>query len=483
MVSKTAQQSRPQMLEPPKGARYPRPETMLSKLQTAFGNSNVMLLFDPASVRSDDACCAGCASGGCCEVQRSSLDGAPAATGDVTAAARDSGQPLDTAIQARMSAHFGHDFSDVRVHVGESAAVAADALHAQAFTVGSDIVFGGGAYAPSSNAGLRVLAHELAHVVQQRGTAGHVASDARVSEPDDPSERDAERAADDVMAGRSANVSAPAGEPAVARFVTVEQPAAGCGVCQGPQAAGQAAHELVQMDFQAALPVGLEELHFAGPGGNGFLDLAIATPTGLQIGEIKPANGNGYAEGASDMIFYLSAVAAAFPGTTVTPMTKIFAPWVSIFPNPVAGGGCPAQNLFVNPPLNGVYGYWCDPTFKDLVKNPNCKCKKDEEPKKVPVPVVGPSKEKKDQPSSIQRVTEFVEGVIAAGAFDVEAAARQFLQENPDLVDFLIGGAIFLIVAMIAQDIVTAGAGIADNPLIIAIVGTLMRVAQQFKPA
>src|SRR5262249_43583700 len=60
-----------------------------------------------------------------------------------------------------------HDFSRVRVHTDGKAAESARAVNALAYTVGADIVFAGGQYAPSTASGQRLLAHELAHVVQQ----------------------------------------------------------------------------------------------------------------------------------------------------------------------------------------------------------------------------------------------------------------------------------------------------------------------------
>src|SRR5215213_2938133 len=68
------------------------------------------------------------------------------------------------------AAHSGHyDFSHVRVHSDGQAAAAARAVHARAFTVGSTIVFGQGEYSPHTAGGQRLLAHELTHVMQQRG--------------------------------------------------------------------------------------------------------------------------------------------------------------------------------------------------------------------------------------------------------------------------------------------------------------------------
>jgi hypothetical protein len=73
-----------------------------------------------------------------------------------------------------MDARFGHDFSEVRVHTGAHAADSARAVGASAYTVGRDIVFGAQRYAPGTHSGDELLAHELAHVIQQgdaRGTA------------------------------------------------------------------------------------------------------------------------------------------------------------------------------------------------------------------------------------------------------------------------------------------------------------------------
>jgi hypothetical protein len=74
------------------------------------------------------------------------------------------GKPLPTAIQARLEAYFGADFSAVRIHEGPQAS----AIGALAFTMGSDIHFAPGRYQPDQNQGRQLLCHELAHVIQQR---------------------------------------------------------------------------------------------------------------------------------------------------------------------------------------------------------------------------------------------------------------------------------------------------------------------------
>src|SRR5215470_1929037 len=78
------------------------------------------------------------------------------------------GQPLGSDTQSFFERRFGHDFSQVRAHTDASAIESARAVNAQAYTVGSHVVFGDGQYAPNTLNGRRLLAHEMAHVVQQR---------------------------------------------------------------------------------------------------------------------------------------------------------------------------------------------------------------------------------------------------------------------------------------------------------------------------
>jgi hypothetical protein len=78
------------------------------------------------------------------------------------------GRPLDPALRQDMEQRFGHDFSQVRVHVDNQAAHSAHALRARAYTFGRDIVFGCGQFEPSTQECRKLLAHELTHVIQQR---------------------------------------------------------------------------------------------------------------------------------------------------------------------------------------------------------------------------------------------------------------------------------------------------------------------------
>ena len=78
-----------------------------------------------------------------------------------------SGQPLPESVRAYFEPRFGHEFTRVRTHSNREAAEIAQSLNAKAFTVGRDIMFGAGEYAPKSVAGKKLLAHELTHIVQQ----------------------------------------------------------------------------------------------------------------------------------------------------------------------------------------------------------------------------------------------------------------------------------------------------------------------------
>lgn len=90
------------------------------------------------------------------------------------------GQPLDPVDRAQIELRFGHDFSQVRIHTDPLAIESAEAVSAKAYTVGRDVVFGRGQYTPETNDGKRLLAHELAHVVQQ-SRGGHLPSHDRNS--------------------------------------------------------------------------------------------------------------------------------------------------------------------------------------------------------------------------------------------------------------------------------------------------------------
>src|SRR5579859_1158590 len=102
-------------------------------------------------------------------------DNAPAnVSGIVEQVAHSHGHPLDPATRSFFESRLGHNFSHVRVHTGPEAAASARSINALAYTAGSDIVFAHGRYSPHTDDGKRLLAHELAHTIQQSSRASRI---------------------------------------------------------------------------------------------------------------------------------------------------------------------------------------------------------------------------------------------------------------------------------------------------------------------
>lgn len=120
------------------------------------------------------------------------------------------GQSLPPSTQAHMERRLGADLSSVKVHTGGESAIAASAVGARAFTVGNDVHFNAGQFAPGTKEGDRLLAHELTHVVQgqrsgiQRKAESDSAKDdggmaePEVSQPGEPAEQEADAVGDKV---------------------------------------------------------------------------------------------------------------------------------------------------------------------------------------------------------------------------------------------------------------------------------------------
>jgi hypothetical protein len=109
------------------------------------------------------------------------------------------GQPLPAVLRHEMERALGVSLAGVRIHTDGVAAQAARALGAEAFTLGEDIFFADGTFAPDTRSGRTLLAHELTHVTQAlRGRTGPAGDGLRVSQPDDPLEREAEAVAERI---------------------------------------------------------------------------------------------------------------------------------------------------------------------------------------------------------------------------------------------------------------------------------------------
>jgi hypothetical protein len=124
-----------------------------------------------------------------------------------------SGDSLPATTRSAVEPRFHHDFSQVRIHNDAPASAAAEALAADAFTLGEDIFFREGVYAPETPEGAGLLAHELAHVVQNASAPTDLSG---VSAESDAAESDAWQAAGAFMSGGEVSVQAPASS-AIAR--------------------------------------------------------------------------------------------------------------------------------------------------------------------------------------------------------------------------------------------------------------------------
>ncbi|HYO90099.1 MAG TPA: DUF4157 domain-containing protein [Pyrinomonadaceae bacterium] len=120
----------------------------------------------------------------------------------VEAPANSTGQTLDGGVKAEMESAFDESFNDVRIHTGGEAQKMNDELGARAVTRGRDIYFNSSEYNPSTREGKELLAHELTHVIQQRGGS----QSQTVNQEGDAFEKEAERNASAIMRGERPEV-------------------------------------------------------------------------------------------------------------------------------------------------------------------------------------------------------------------------------------------------------------------------------------
>ena len=124
----------------------------------------------------------------------------------IASASTSSGMALPAPIQRKFESSLGTDLSSVRLHIGGASASAAHAVGAKAYTMGQDVHFGAGQYDPNSASGQHLLAHEVAHTVQQRGGTPTRQNKLEVSAPQDAAEHEADHAADAMVSGGVASI-------------------------------------------------------------------------------------------------------------------------------------------------------------------------------------------------------------------------------------------------------------------------------------
>jgi hypothetical protein len=149
----------------------------LLQLQKTHGNQFVQRLVERAQAEEDK-----------------DKDKLPGSAATAINRSRGIGRALDNGTKAQMEAGFSTDFSSVRVHDDSESHALSRSLNARAFTTGQDVYFGAGQYQPGSQDGQRLIAHELAHTVQQPSAVDLKAGDA-LSVPGEPAEQEADHAA------------------------------------------------------------------------------------------------------------------------------------------------------------------------------------------------------------------------------------------------------------------------------------------------
>jgi hypothetical protein len=175
----------------------------------------------------------------------------PEATSALERAARTGGAPIPADLRAMLERALGVSLADVRLHADDASAEAAGAIAARAYTIGRDIHFARGAFAPDSSDGRRLIAHEVAHAVQHGPGARAAGGDLEVSQPGDAAEVEADRFADDFVSG-TASGPPPARDGGVARAVVHRDP--------DPASENKAALEKIQGYAMFALLPALRDL-------------------------------------------------------------------------------------------------------------------------------------------------------------------------------------------------------------------------------
>ena len=142
------------------------------------------------------------------------------------------GIPLDDSTRKFLEFRFAYDFRHVRIHIGDRAALASAQINARAFTLGRHVVFGEKQYHPETPDGIRLLAHELTHVVQQEGKQGSL-SHLTIGSPDSLLEQEADLVADRILSASPLTIICKDNGCVLRRAVNVDVASAGIDVVAG----------------------------------------------------------------------------------------------------------------------------------------------------------------------------------------------------------------------------------------------------------
>jgi hypothetical protein len=375
------------------------------------------------------------------KVLSSHSQGGPLAHGAPNAVSAALGSPstgLDASTRSFFEPRLGFDFAGVRVHANPEANAGARAIHARAFTFGRDMVFGAEQYSPHSAEGLRLLAHELSHVVQQ-GAAPRLDAHPEASQ------------------GPDAAVHAPL---VMRQHIDVQCHESG-------RYPGNFEHAIIEDDYIVNInPSGAIEYAIPGSGpagGTGYADIVnLGT---YAIYEIKT---------------YLGAPQGVFEAGRYRDAAVVCdaaAPWH-------VGNDYPAHVIPVDaqrelvvqqyPQFPGVVVYYW--RLRRLVPIPEVRRQEQTDKERDRNQRTAPQRQLQPEPV-LARIARFIKQVLEA-ADDAEAAATRFVREHPEVRDYILATAVALVVGTIIEDVLTAGAGILDDIATLRIAYALWRVAR-----
>lgn len=367
-----------------------------------------------------------------------------------------SGRPLEPAARSFFEPRLGHDLGAVRIHDDARAATSAVEIGARAYTHGTHIAFADNQYRPGTSSGRRLLAHELAHVVQQSGTSYDAGGGAGISRSP----------AADMIARQPGPLCGPSGRlPGNVKFQ------------------GTAEHMAIEADFLAFVAPGSGMVEYTIPqssakGNTGYADMVDTAKN--MIYEIKPLTQA--ANGVTEAKRYVEMANKHCPpkkwslGTAYPIRTLPFGgallvaeqllpayPGVVIYEKRAPGDPVYEPE---NVPLPQSYRQPGFQSSKQPVKKEQPKQKVPElQPTVYPIP-----------PAAMDKILEFIQWAVET-AQDVDKAVQDFLDKHPELAEIIATASVLVMVATIVEDIVTLGAGIADDPATLAIAWKLWDVA------
>ncbi|MGY6275048.1 eCIS core domain-containing protein [Methylomonas sp. MgM2] len=362
------------------------------------------------------------------------------------------GQPLESGLRKEMEGRFGYDFSRVRVHTGTEAEQSATDVGAHAYTVDHHLVFGPDKLSSTTNEGKHLLAHELAHVVQQHGVSRNNNKQRSFgSRLSSVLEKGTEKSLTYELSNKLSQNSYAA---EVLQRQSIHNPLFPCYetslIPGGTEFFGTFVHLAIQQHFVRNIdPTAATEYVIPGSGPTGGIGRADIVSSIGGIYEIKPA---GLAlSGFAEALAYLAQAEIHCDPHVNWHLGFIY------YAPPITIGDYIIVSWLEGP---GLILYALRRREREPRRVPETR----RVPDYYPVPVTESARE---------RITRWARRVYEEG-LDATQAAEEFLQANPDLINYILLGGAVIILALIADDL--SGVGIADDVLV-PIVGALEWVA------